>query len=232
MIEESSRWAAREADRRIFRGALAVSLVTHLVFFLLAGVAFRSSATALQVPEGFTVDLVEVPEVISHVKTPREGIRSPRGDIPVPTRERAPKVKPRAAPEPKRPDQPARAREDSVRTPPPPIVTTNADGAGGRLETEVEFNFAYYTEQITRRVLENWAPSMTAADSTQTTVTFTIQRDGAVTRVATLTPSGYLDFDRDAIRAVEAVRNFAPLPAGFRHDQLKVRFHFVHRREF
>lgn len=232
MIEQSPRWEAREADRRIFRGALVISVVTHLVLFLLAGVALRSSATALQVPEGFTVELIEVPEVISHVETPREGVRSPRGDIPLPTQKRAPKVKPRAAREAKRPDRPADARRDTLKAPRPPIVTSKVDGAGGRLETDVEFDFGYYTEQITRRVLENWAPSLATADSTETTVTFTILRDGAVTRVATLTSSGYIDFDREAIRAVEAVRAFAPLPAGFRHDQLKVRFHFVHRRGF
>lgn len=232
MTEQTSRWAAPETERRTIRGALVASVVLHLVCFLLAGVAFRSSATTLQVPEGFTVELIEMPEVISHVETPREGVSTPRGDIPIPTHKRAPKVKPRAAREAKRPERPADAREDTLKTQRPPVVTSKVDGAGGRLETEVEFNFGYYTELITRRVLENWAPSLTTADSTQTTVTFTILRDGSVTRVATLTRSGYVEFDREAIRAVEAVRTFAPLPAGFRHDQLKIRFHFVHRRGF
>jgi TonB family protein len=100
------------------------------------------------------------------------------------------------------------------------------------METEVPFDFDYYTEAITRLILSRWVPVPVTADSVRAVAHFYIQRDGSIRDLKIAAESGDSRFDDAALRAVRTVEKFPQLPQGFGWDRLGVRFHFEYRRGF
>jgi TonB family protein len=217
-------------DRHLLTRAVAVSLGFHAVLFFALSVSLRKSETALPVSAGYVVDLVQLEEPMPSVEPPRKGAADTRGEIRLPTERRMPKTKPRTR-EPREPP-PVPVRKEAPAPPPAPVPQSNHRGAGGRMETEVPFDFDYYTEAITRLILSRWVPVAVTADSARAVAHFYIQRDGTIRDLKIAAQSGDLGFDDAALRAVRTVEKFPQLPQGFGWDRLGVRFHFEYRRGF
>jgi len=98
------------------------------------------------------------------------------------------------------------------------------DVANVRIEG-IDFPFPGYLENIVRQIAILFHPP--AGSRLKAEVMFLIRRDGSVTGLRFIQPSGSFTFDLEAQGAVEAAaKKFGPLPAGFREDVLPVMFSF------
>lgn len=86
--------------------------------------------------------------------------------------------------------------------------------------------FAYYVNIVNSKVAQNW---LTAEADPRTsmgksaTVTFDIDREGVPSNIHVSTPSGSPSLDSSAVRAVQRVDGFGPLPQG---DRITVEYTF------
>ena len=87
------------------------------------------------------------------------------------------------------------------------------------------FQYGWYVEVITRKVRQNWYPSE-APTGTETDVVFTVNRDGSPSNVRIAKSSGNASYDSSAVRAVQRVDTFGPLPAGYNQSTLIVTYTF------
>lgn len=165
---------------------------------------------------------------------------SPR-DIPLVRKEqlKSPKVAERPAPEPPKRPQPVR---------PDPTKATSGETAGiripqatlqlknGTASISVEdrtfgSRFAYYVNIVNRTVAQNWFTQEAdpqASEGKRVTVVFDISRDGVPSNARISGRSGSPSLDQSALRAVQRVEGFGPLPAG---DHITVEYAFDYRRQ-
>jgi periplasmic protein TonB len=102
-------------------------------------------------------------------------------------------------------------------------------GGGGDFGTR----FAFYVRGIQQRVSENWLkyevdPRITAANRVY--VTFDVARDGHPSNVRVEQSSGVPSLDISAMRAVERVDSFGPLPAEYSGNKVSVEFWFDYKK--
>jgi len=100
-------------------------------------------------------------------------------------------------------------------------------GSGSRLDV-ADFCCPDYLVLMLEKIRNNW--SQRAEVPGQTTVMFTIQRDGRITDVSVEKPSGYFALDINAQRALVSTRQLPPLPADFTNPTLTVHLNFEYRR--
>lgn len=105
-------------------------------------------------------------------------------------------------------------------------MTSLGGGMRGELAVDGDFAFAYYLQQIRARIAANWAAPAGSSGGTSAEVYFRIARDGTVSepRIETASGNGY--FDQTTLRAVIVTGRLAPLPAGYKGDDLGVHFRF------
>lgn len=89
--------------------------------------------------------------------------------------------------------------------------------------------FAWYAQAVQRKVSENWLkyeidPSIREANRAY--VTFDIARDGHPTNVQIEQSSGVPALDISAVRAVQRIDTFGPLPAEYSGSKVSVEFWF------
>ena len=145
--------------------------------------------------------------------------------------EKAPRERPKPTPPAPQPRPQVTRPTPTPATPATPNRTTlpiAAMGGGmrGSLAVDGDFEFAYYLQSIRARIAANWTPPAGLPSGTHVDVYFRIARDGSLSapRVETASGSGY--FDQTALRAVLVTGRLAPLPAGYRGDDLGVHFGF------
>jgi TonB family protein len=80
-----------------------------------------------------------------------------------------------------------------------------------------------YVAKIQLRIKHNWHPPK-LHESDCTNVTFKIQRNGSVTDLRLERPSGNIEADQAALRAIQSAAPFDPLP--LRSDRLEMQFTF------
>jgi periplasmic protein TonB len=88
--------------------------------------------------------------------------------------------------------------------------------------------FAYYVNIVNSKVAQNWYTGEAdprASFGKSTTIVFDINRDGVPSNARVETASGSPSLDLSAIRAVQRVDGFGPLPAGD-HITVEYTFHF------
>lgn len=94
------------------------------------------------------------------------------------------------------------------------------------------FNYPWYVSLIQSKVAQSWyiqeVDPRTPVGSVAK-VTFTIARDGSASGFRISQSSGYPTLDSSAIRAVERVENFSPLPSGYAKSSLFVEYTFTYR---
>ena len=164
---------------------------------------------------------------------------SPR-DIPVLKKEppKPPKIAERPAPEPAKRPQP---------TPPTPKATSGETAGiripqatlqlkNGTASISVEdrtfgARFAYYVNIVNKTVAQNWFTQEAdprASEGKRATITFDIDRDGVPSNARLTGRSGSPSLDQSALRAVQRVEGFGPLPAG---DHITVEYAFDYRQQ-
>lgn len=116
------------------------------------------------------------------------------------------------------------------------LPTAGGNGAAGPVASglsfgtsvaalDVEFPFAFYVDQMLTLIGANWLkPEVT--EGTAAVVGFGIQRDGRITDVKLITPSGLGVYDRAAVRAIYAANPLPPLPPEFHGERLGVHLRF------
>lgn len=93
------------------------------------------------------------------------------------------------------------------------------------------FRFPWYVDVITRKVRENWyiqEVDPSTPKGRQATVTFNIARDGTPTAFRITGSSGSSTLDTSAVRAVQRVESFGPLPPGYNGSSLSVAYTFTY----
>jgi TonB family protein len=130
---------------------------------------------------------------------------------------------PLPAPVPPTPDAPR--REATAPPPPPPGQPTGSVAGVGAVTLNVsDFPFAWYLQQVHRKVSEKWDGK--ALPGRQPVVVFEIGRDGQIGKLAVEKTSGNSLYDRAALRAIEDAKPFPPLPQEFKEPLLRVHLGF------
>ena len=93
--------------------------------------------------------------------------------------------------------------------------------------------YAWYVDVVRRSVAQNWLkyevdPSITAARRVY--LTFDILRDGSPANVQVEQSSGVPSLDQSAVRALQRIDTFGPLPAGYGGNRVSVEFWFDYKR--
>jgi TonB family protein len=111
---------------------------------------------------------------------------------------------------------------------PAPGVATNADiplGATGVTGLDADFPYTIYVERMKSLIGQRWLRPQ-VGNGTIATVSFTIDRDGAIRDAKNEISSGNGTFDRAALRAVLEASPLPPLPFGYNGTFLGVHLTF------
>jgi protein TonB len=93
--------------------------------------------------------------------------------------------------------------------------------------------YSWYVDVVRRKVSENWLkyevdPSI--SDARRVYITFDILRNGQPANVQVEQRSGVPSLDISAMRAIQRIDSFGPLPSDYRGDRVNVEFWFDYRR--
>jgi protein TonB len=93
--------------------------------------------------------------------------------------------------------------------------------------------YSWYVDAVRRKVSENWMkyeidPSISAARRVY--ITFDILRDGSATNIQLEQSSGVPSLDQSAVRALQRIDTFGPLPNDYSGNRVSVEFWFDYRR--
>jgi len=102
-------------------------------------------------------------------------------------------------------------------------------GGGGDFGTK----YAWYVHVIQQKVSENWLkyevdPRITTAQRVY--ITFDVARDGHPTNVQVEQSSGVPSLDISAVRALQRIDTFGPLPADYSGSKISVEYWFDYKR--
>ncbi|MGO9404591.1 MAG: energy transducer TonB [Terriglobales bacterium] len=116
--------------------------------------------------------------------------------------------------------------------------TMNAGGAKGGFGFtgnggDFGSRFSWYVEAVQRKVTENWLkyevdPRITEAKRVY--LTFDIARNGHPSNVEIEQSSGVPSLDQSAVRALQRIDNFGPLPSDYSGSKVSVEFWFDYKR--
>ncbi|MGA9966496.1 MAG: TonB family protein [Terriglobales bacterium] len=119
-----------------------------------------------------------------------------------------------------------------------PYGTFNAGGAKGGFGFtggggDFGSRYAWYVRVVQQKVSENWLkyevdPRITEAQRVY--VTFDIKRDGHPTNVQVEQSSGVPSLDQSAVRALQRIDTFGPLPSDYSESKVSVEFWFDYKR--
>jgi len=93
--------------------------------------------------------------------------------------------------------------------------------------------YAWYVKVVQQKVSENWLkyevdPRIT--DARRVYVTFDVMRDGHPSNVQIEQSSGVPSLDQSAIRAIQRIDTFGPLPSDYSGNKVSVEFWFDYKR--
>jgi periplasmic protein TonB len=102
-------------------------------------------------------------------------------------------------------------------------------GGGGDFGTR----FAWYVRVVQQKVSENWLkyevdPGIT--DARRVYITFDVTRDGRPANVQVEQSSGVPSLDQSAVRALQRIDTFGPLPSDYSGNKVSVEFWFDYKR--
>ncbi|HEX9198885.1 MAG TPA: TonB family protein [Acidobacteriaceae bacterium] len=88
--------------------------------------------------------------------------------------------------------------------------------------------FAYYVQQITQKVAQQWYTGMLdpQASGHRVYITFQVERDGTPTNVQIAQRSGDATLDQTALNAVRHIDTFGPLPDAYTGNHINVTYYF------
>lgn len=130
------------------------------------------------------------------------------------------------------PPQPTKATTGEtagIRIPQSTIELKNGSASAMVQDRNFGSRFAYYVNVVNRTVAQNWYTQEAdprASVGKSVTVLFDISRDGTPSNPRLETRSGSATLDQSALRAVQRVESFGPLPAGD-HITVEYTFHYT-----
>ena len=106
-----------------------------------------------------------------------------------------------------------------------------ANGNGNPVAASGDFGsrFGWYVDIIKRKVSESWYKAEvdpSTGEGKEAVITFMLSRDGSPSSIRIVTSSGSSTLDSSAIRAVQRVDTFGPLPPGYTGSNLNVAYTF------
>lgn len=193
------------------------------------------SEAPLPPPKAATQPPPKPTDILIKAKTPEK----PAPPAPVhstsPTRPE-PKATPTEAPPNKHPqpapDTPKARTGETTATQLPEAVSQAKNGTATATVEDRTFGtrYAYYLRAVSQRVSQNWFSGEVDPRTSQgkrVTLLFDIDRDGAPQNVRVENRSGSPTLDQSALRAVQRVDGFGPLPAG---DKITIEFAFDYKQ--
>ncbi len=93
--------------------------------------------------------------------------------------------------------------------------------------------FAYYVDIVRRKVSDNWLKyevDPRISDARRVYIDFDINRSGQPTNIRVAQSSGIPSLDQSAVRALQRIDTFGPLPSGYSGSYVSVEFWFDYRR--
>lgn len=93
--------------------------------------------------------------------------------------------------------------------------------------------FAYYVDIVRRKVSDNWLKyevDPRISDARRVYIDFDINRSGQPTNIRVEQSSGIPSLDQSAVRALQRIDTFGPLPSGYSGSYVSVEFWFDYRR--
>jgi protein TonB len=112
---------------------------------------------------------------------------------------------------------------------------SSATGTGGVGTPGGNFGSRYqwYVDAVRRRISENWLKyevDPRISNANRVYVTFDILRDGSPSNVQLAQSSGVPSLDQSAVRAVERIDRFNPLPPDYNGSRVSVEFYFEYKK--
>ena len=119
-----------------------------------------------------------------------------------------------------------------------PYGTFNAGGAKGGFGFtggggDFGSRYAWYVRVVQQKVSENWLKYEVdpgVSDARRVYVTFDIMRDGHPAKVQIEQSSGVPSLDQSAVRALQRIDTFGPLPPDYSESKVSVEFWFDYKR--
>lgn len=116
----------------------------------------------------------------------------------------------------------------------PPANIPRSSGGGsapGPVTVAGDFGsrFGWYVDVIKRKAQQNWYKAEVdprTPGGAKAYITFDIARDGTPSNVRVEKSSGSPSLDQSALRALQRVETFGPLPAGYNGNRLNVEYYF------
>jgi protein TonB len=150
-----------------------------------------------------------------------------------------PKVAPKETPQPPKhvqpvPPQPQKAATGDtggIRIPQATMELKNGTASMSVQNRTFGARFAYYVNIVNRMVAQNWYTQEAdpiASNGKSVTIVFDINREGIPSNARIETRSGSPTLDTSAMRALQRVDGFGPLPQG---DHITVEYTFNYRRQ-
>jgi protein TonB len=161
-------------------------------------------------------------------------------EVPIPTKTvKPPKVAPKETPQPPKhvqpvPPQPQKAATGDtggIRIPQATMELKNGTASMSVQNRTFGARFAYYVNIVNRMVAQNWYTQEAdpiASNGKSVTIVFDINREGIPSNARIETRSGSPTLDTSAMRALQRVDGFGPLPQG---DHITVEYTFNYRRQ-
>ena len=164
--------------------------------------------------------------------------------IPIPDRDAKRKNQKRESTQKKPPQQVAKSQEDNqvpygqggpVSGPYGSFTSGSTKGGFGFQGGSGDFGsrFAYYVDIVRRKVSENWLKyeiDPRINDARRVYIYFDITRSGQPTNIRVEQSSGIPSLDQSAVRALQRIDTFGPLPSGYNGNYVSVEFWFDYRR--
>jgi periplasmic protein TonB len=145
------------------------------------------------------------------------------------------KEKPLPAPEPEETNQVAFGEGGPVSGPYGTFSAAGAKGGFGITGAGGDFGtkYAWYVRVIQQKVSENWLKyevDPRIATAKRVYITFDVARDGHPTNVQIEQSSGVPSLDISAVRALQRIDTFGPLPPDYSGSKISVEYWFDYRR--
>ncbi len=147
-----------------------------------------------------------------------------------------PKIAEKPAPEPPRHPQPAKPQPNvasSGETAGLRVAMTSVENRVGTSSTNVTDSafgerYAFYVRQMTQKISQQWYTQTLSpgAQGRHVSITFRVERDGTPGEIRIGTPSGDTTLDSSAVRALQRIDTFGPLPEGYAGSYINVRYLF------
>jgi protein TonB len=160
--------------------------------------------------------------------------------VPIPTKAvKPPKVAPKETPQPPKhvqptPPQPKKAATGDtggIRIPEATMQLKNGSASVSMQDRAFGARFAYYVNIVNRTVAQNWftqEADPVASNGKSVTIVFDIDREGTPSNARVETRSGSPSLDTSALRALQRVNGFGPLPQG---DHITVEYTFNYKKQ-